>query len=124
MENVGDVLAIVGSRHFNDWRKFRQVLARHVYGASTIVSGAALGVDSLAARLARTLDVALVEYPADWKTHGKAAGMLRNTQIVALADRVVALPCQCSRGTYDTIHKARKAGVPVVVVEVDCGRKV
>ena len=53
--------------------------------------------------------------PADWKTHGKKAGPLRNTDIVARADALVAFWDGVSRGTRDAIVKARLAGKLVEV---------
>jgi hypothetical protein len=45
----------------------------------------------------------------DWKKHGRAAGIIRNTDIVKQADKVVAFWDGKSKGTQDTIGKARKA---------------
>jgi UDP-N-acetylmuramoylalanine-D-glutamate ligase len=58
-----------------------------------------------------------VAFPADWKTHGKAAGPKRNRQMLddAKPDLVVAFPG--GRGTDDMVNKAKSRGVPVVRVE-------
>lgn len=80
----------------------------------TIVSGGARGVDSIAAYYSKRLGLTTVEYPADWATHGKAAGYSRNQTIVDDCDEVHAFP-GAGRGTWDTIARARKAGKPVTV---------
>lgn len=71
------------------------------------------GVDLVARRWAETTaGVAFEAHPADWKRHGKAAGMLRNSEMVAAgADICLAFPAPDSRGTWDCLTKAAKAGI-------------
>jgi predicted Rossmann fold nucleotide-binding protein DprA/Smf involved in DNA uptake len=85
---------------------------------TVVVSGGARGVDSRAIRLARTLGYSVVEHLPDYDAHGGKAPLVRNTLIVADADEVHAWPAPWSRGTWDTIRKARAAGKPVTVHEV------
>ena len=57
-------------------------------------------------------------HPADWNMFGPAAGPRRNSEMVALgADLVLAFPVGASRGTRDTMTKARAAGILVQVTE-------
>ena len=53
--------------------------------------------------------------PADWSSYGKAAGGIRNQQMVNRgADRLVAAPVPGrSKGTYDCMRRAQAAGIPV-----------
>ena len=58
-------------------------------------------------------------YPADWDRHGKAAGPIRNQQMLdeGKPDIVWAFKSKPeSRGTDHMISIARKAGIPVYVV--------
>jgi hypothetical protein len=93
-----------------------------VYGAAhvTVIHGAARGADSMAASAAHRVGVACEDYPADWATHGKAAGFIRNQRmldegkpevVVAFTDDLAT-----SRGTSDMVRRARAAGVPVYVM--------
>lgn len=75
-----------------------------------IVSGGAGGPDSWAVWHAKKRGMPTRVFPADWHTHGKRAGFLRNQTIVDRADVVVAFWDGESRGTADTIAKARAAG--------------
>lgn len=53
-------------------------------------------------------------YPAQWNVRGKAAGPIRNQQMVNLgADSCFAFPTAESRGTYDCMARAFSAGIPV-----------
>jgi len=75
-----------------------------------IVSGGARGVDSWAAQATKRAGLRVEVYLADWDTHGKAAGFIRNATIVEESDKVVAFWDGVSRGTNDTIKKARSVG--------------
>lgn len=78
-----------------------------------IISGGAKGADTLAIDWAVVHWVPFQEYPADWSTHGKAAGFIRNKQMLeeGKPDLVVAFPG--GKGTKMMIDIARKAGVAV-----------
>lgn len=103
-------LAIVGSRNFCDYAVFCNVVNTWIETngvPQTVVSGAARGADTLAARYAREHNIELIEHRANWREHGKAAGPLRNTQIVESATHMLAFPSRTGRGTQDSIRKAR-----------------
>lgn len=60
-------------------------------------------------------------FEADWKTHGKAAGPIRNQRMLDEGKPTVCYafidkPLAESRGTFDMVTRCRKAGVPVVLV--------
>ena len=87
----------------------------------TMIAGEASGADFLAKVFALDEygDIEAVSYkgfPADWKKHGKAAGGIRNQQMLdeGKPDLVIAFPG--GTGTADMIRRARKAGVEVVEV--------
>jgi hypothetical protein len=121
-------LAIVGSRTFTDYDRFRSEVTRHTWNVFSeqddpheIVSGGAAGTDAMAERYAKERGWPLTVFPADWKTWGKAAGILRNRDIVRHADQVIAFWDGHSRGTAHTIETARREGVPCVVIRIDGG---
>lgn len=117
------VVAIVGSRSWQD----KNAVYRYVDSLpeeTVVISGGAPGVDTLAAiatkqRIRLGADLRFDVIPAMWDVYGKSAGMKRNGAIVALADRIVAFWDGQSRGTADTIAKARRAGKPVEIHYAD-----
>lgn len=76
---------------------------------SEVVSGGALGVDIGGEQWARTKGIPVRRFPADWATHGKAAGPIRNAQMAEYADAVVLFPG--GRGTANMRSEAKKAGL-------------
>ena len=108
-------VAIVGSRGYpRPMAVVRYV--RELPAGTTVVSGGASGVDSWAANAAVFHHLDTLVFRADWKAHGRAAGMMRNQDIVDAADRLVAFWDGESRGTKDSIAKARARGIPVEIV--------
>lgn len=81
-----------------------------------VVTGGAPGVDALAERYARELGLAVRIFRADWDLHGKLAGPIRNREMAAYGDRLLAFWDGKSKGTKDMIRAARAAGLPVKVV--------
>jgi hypothetical protein len=89
---------------------------------STIVSGGARGVDTLAENFARQRGLKTIIHYPDYKRYGRRAPLVRNSLIVEDADQVIAFWDGVSRGTHDTIKKAERKGKPVLIVSVEVGR--
>ena len=109
-------VGIVGSRGFTDRDRVRSYVDTLVPSV-VVVSGACRGPDSWAAERARERGMAVVEYPADWDKHGRAAGFIRNGLIVGASDVLVAFWDGTSKGTADSIAKARATGKPVTIIQ-------
>lgn len=74
---------------------------------TAVVCGEASGADALGRQWAEARNIPILSYPADWKTHGKAAGAIRNTQMADSADALLALWDGRSPGTANMIKLAR-----------------
>jgi len=106
---------ICGSRTFNDSNKMLKALRQHK--PTVIIHGCAKGADEMAGKFAQQFGVKEEKYPAKWDKYGKAAGCIRNQQMLdeGKPDLVLAFPTEESRGTYDMIRRARQLGVQVEV---------
>lgn len=121
---------VCGSRHWEDVWIVQSTLEglywrhkRENRGPMIVIEGGAIGADFMAASWANyktDLEVVLEEYPADWNTYGKAAGPIRNKQmldegkptlVVAFTDNL-----EESKGTNNMVTQAKKAGIPVYVI--------
>lgn len=112
---------VCGGREYDDWRMLASSLGS-IYKENgrlplTIIEGGAKGADFLARVWAKWHGMSFEEYPADWKAHGKAAGGLRNQQMLdeGKPDIVIAFPG--GTGTADMTARARKANVRVIEVK-------
>lgn len=105
---------VCGGRDYSDHATMDVVMAALDLDC-TVITGGAPGADQMADGWRRERELSVERYPADWKTHGKAAGPLRNQQMLDTGiDLVIAFPG--GRGTADMVARARRAGVPVVEV--------
>lgn len=111
-------VAVVGGRTYTDYDTMCRVLDR-LTKITTIVSGGAIGADSLGARYAVDRGIDLVVYRPDWDRYGRGAGFRRNKTIVNNSDIVYAFWDGVSKGTSNTINYAKKLGVKCVVVPYD-----
>lgn len=88
----------------------------------TIISGGAVGADTLGERYAKERGYSLIQFPANWDKYGKRAGYIRNAEMAkyAVADGSYGVlfafwDCE-SKGTKNMIETAEKYGLEVNVV--------
>ena len=103
---------VCGGRDYNDWDVFCNVLDYHQ--PDEIISGMARGADTLAVTYARRFKIPLLEFPADWATHGRAAGPRRNAQMLAEGKPDVVIAFPGGRGTSNMVRLALASGVKVI----------
>ncbi|MDB5584871.1 MAG: hypothetical protein JWR80_10047 [Bradyrhizobium sp.] len=79
-----------------------------------LVNGAAKGADRHAVRWALPRGLTINSFGPDWRKHGKAAGPIRNQQMVDIGkpDLVVAFPG--GDGTADMVRRAKAANIEVI----------
>lgn len=110
---VRPVVLITGGRSYSDRERLYAVLDEIRPGL--VIEGGCGGADGYARAWCRTRGVPGVRMEALWDFYGKAAGPIRNTQMVHLAKRlggyVVAFPG--GAGTADCVAKAEAAGLEV-----------
>lgn len=89
-----------------------------------IIHGAARGADTLGKFVAERIGLKVINdgkgFPADWKRYGKAAGPIRNQQMIdeGKPDLVLAFHENIneSRGTKDMVARARGIGIKVIII--------
>jgi hypothetical protein len=109
-------LAIVGGRKFKDWPLLQSIVDAYPYRdeITTIVSGGALGTDSLAEFYADTdhLDKD-IRYPD--KSRGIGGLFERNSEIAERCDHALVFWDGASTGTLDTVNKIAKLRKPFTI---------
>lgn len=115
-------ILVCGGRDYADrervWRELDALAER--FGSLHVIEGGAPGADRHAYDWAMSVGPQkcgrLSHMPADWRTHGRAAGAIRNAEMLKLdPDRVLAFPG--GKGTADMVAKAVKAGIIVLQVQ-------
>lgn len=122
---MADIRVLVtGGRDYTDRAAVARALthlgSNFIFGARpeeiTLVHGDATGADTLAAEEAVKLGWKVEPHPADWNTHGNAAGPIRNKHMVKLG----ANYCVAFTGGEGTAHCRRlalNARIPVIDVK-------
>jgi hypothetical protein len=108
---------VCGDRNWEDY----EAIARELCPVrpSVVIHGAARGADSIAGEIAEEMGVRVEDYLAEWDKFGRAAGPIRNQQMLdeGKPDLVLAFhpDISKSKGTADMVRRAQKAGVPTKV---------
>jgi predicted Rossmann fold nucleotide-binding protein DprA/Smf involved in DNA uptake len=113
---LNKVWGVVGSRKFTEYGQVKTVLDRVLSDGDEIVSGGAIGVDSMAQRYAKeTGRIITIIYP-NYARFGRGATFTRNREIVEHADEVVAFYSRNrfrEGGTANTAEWCRKLNIPL-----------
>lgn len=106
---------VFGGREFDDWRLLNDALTavHNTRPISCIIEGEAKGADFLGRVWAKFMGMPVDPYPADWNTHGRAAGHIRNQQMLDQGKPNYAVGFPGGSGTTDMLNRLNKAGVPV-----------
>jgi hypothetical protein len=106
---------IAGSRGITGGVIVEAAIRASGFTITEVVSGCAMGVDRVGEFWAMLNAVPVKHFPADWNTHGKVAGSIRNQQMADYAEALIAIPGKTSKGTWDMIRKAEAKGLKVYV---------
>lgn len=107
---------ICGSRTWTDVEAIRALL-KTLPPDTVIIHGAAPGADTIAGHEAHALGFEVEAHPADWERRGRAAGPIRNREMLdSGVDRVYAFRTDGrSPGTDNMVRQAAAARVYVEV---------
>jgi YspA, cpYpsA-related SLOG family len=108
---------VCGGRNYADAPKVWAILdsIHEEHGITSVFHGAATGADEYAGRWANEHGIHCIPVPADWEQYGRAAGPMRNRQMLAWdPDLVIAFPG--GSGTAHMIALAKRVGLPVMEI--------
>ena len=116
---------IAGGRDFENYEYMCEILNDLFYNSTNfkkrdikIISGMAKGADTLAIRYADEHKLTKILFPANWKLYPRAAGFLRNEDMLSIATHLIAFWDEKSSGTKHMIDIAQKKGIPVWVFKI------
>ena len=107
-------LAIVGSRGIKNINLKYYIPS----GIDEIVSGGAIGIDSLAREFALSNNIKLTEFLPIYKLYGRAAPLVRNREIAKYADEALVFWDGKSKGTKYTIELFEAMGKKATVIRM------
>lgn len=127
----GETWVICGGRGFADTGMFNAAmgdLVRYRGVPGRIVHGACRqkelngeceydGADGLADKWAKRFGIDVQPEPADWDTHGKSAGPIRNQTMLNKYKPIFVVAFPGGRGTADMVAKARRAEIDVAEIQ-------
>ena len=106
---------VCGSRSFNNYSTLCDALDDFLQQFPNeqicIVSGCARGADALAIQYAEERNLQLLRFPANWKRFGKSAGIIRNFQMLEIANICFGFHDGVSRGTAHMLRISRKKNI-------------
>lgn len=113
-------ILIAGSREYDNYEEAEAVLNEFFSDTeeAVILSGACRGADKIGERYAEEHGFEVKRYPADWKRYGRAAGPIRNEEMVRDADVIICFWNGKSRGSRSLIEYAEKLGKKVFIISV------
>lgn len=122
MYNKPLIIAIVGSRSFSDYNIAKSYLDKKLkdINISKIISGGAIGADTIANAYAKERNINFQEYPADWDKYGKSAGIRRNLVMSDVCNVLIAFWDGESRGTEHMINVcSSKKHIKVIICTIN-----
>jgi len=81
-----------------------------------VISGCAQGVDQVGEEWAAANRIPVEQMPADWDTHGRAAGPIRNKAMAQRADALILVWDGQSRGSANMKREAEAAKLEMAVL--------
>ena len=110
-------LAVIGTKEFNDFT-FLSSMLKKISNIELIISGGALGTDTLAKEYAIQNQIEFLEFPPDYKKFGDKAKHIRDKLIVEKCDELIAFWDGECEGTKYTMDYAKQLGKTVTIIKV------
>lgn len=119
-------LLIAGSRTLSPTaddidRALEQLRAEHEITATIelVISGTARGVDQAGEAWAKARGIPIERMPADWSTHGKRAGHIRNAAMAEIATHALVWWDGVSKGTRDMMRILEDREILHIATQLD-----
>ena len=111
---------VCGSRDWTDEQSIRAWLCQlQDWGYDTVIEGECRGADMIARDEAERLGMTVLPFPARWELYHKAAGAIRNKQMLDEGKPNLVLAfhhdIDSSKGTRLMVRLAQEAGVEVIL---------
>jgi hypothetical protein len=110
-------LLVFGDRNWDNFRAVKREIERRMPGV--IIEGEAKGADTLARLAGEDLGIVVLQFPAKWSEYGRAAGPIRNRQMLDEGKPTEAIgfheDIANSKGSKNMMEQAMKRGIPTTI---------
>lgn len=123
-------LIIAGGRDFNDYELLEEKVDLFLYKVLdgytlsninthniSIICGMQKGADTLGKQFGEKYNLEVIEKPADWNTHNKSAGPIRNNQMADICTHAIIFWDGSSRGSKNMIDICIQRNIPHKVIK-------
>lgn len=115
------LLFVCGGRGYMDRAKLQQAIEAmaRTYTIVTVLTGSAAGADLMAEAIARRMELPYIGIPARWQANGKAAGPIRNQEMLEYMLRwsdslkPMAIACPGGSGTAHMVGLLKQHSISV-----------
>lgn len=115
------IVLVTGDRNWTNRKKIAAELYKRRKKIKLLIHGGARGADLIADEFARVMGIQTAEFAANWTFHGRAAGPIRNQNMIRFIkpDLVLAFHgnLKKSKGTQHMVKLARGQKIRVVVIK-------
>jgi len=113
------VMLVCGGRSYTDKERLWSTLNGFLQSRRVrrVISGGARGADTMAEDWAKVRGIECVVFHADRAKYGRAAGPIRNQQMLDEGRPTLVVAFPDGRGRADMVRRARSAGVEVIEVK-------
>lgn len=112
---------IAGSRNFDEFEIVSAYIEYSGFRIDEVVCGSAAGVDTCGMYYAMDHNIPIKYFLPDWKKHGKAAGPIRNSEMVEYCTHGIYVINNHSRGSMDCLNKIKAALKPFTAYHLTDG---
>ena len=112
-------ILVCGGRDYNNITKITETLeflSKALTPITEIIEGGASGVDMHAGNWAEQKQIKHTVFTADWEKHGKAAGPIRNKQMLDVGQPTMVVAFPGGKGTANMVKLAQEAEIGVYLV--------
>lgn len=108
-------IIVTGGRDYSDWNTLQDVF--DILEPFRIIQGGASGADRMAKEYGEFNNIPVVQVDADWNTHGKAAGPIRNREMLERYPAAIVIAFPGGKGTENCVKTA--VGMNRIVLRVE-----
>jgi hypothetical protein len=111
-------ILICGDRNWLDKQMIKDLLFK--LDPEVVIEGECKGADNLAKISAEELGIKVAKFPANWQKYGRAAGPIRNGQMIIEGKPTLVVAfhddIERSKGTKNMLLQAKKAGITTMLL--------